>query len=115
MPAMPFVFLSLSLSLPNHRPKICLEKCDANISKPLPMVQKTPSAAPIVPEKDLRICESKNRVDLQADASEFKVPNEYEYILKKPAFVKLIKYDNIENVFNTLTSGSQTPVSSSSQ
>lgn len=113
------VWFRLFTLFPNCRPKLCLEKCDANISTKVSTVQlpKTTTTNTIV--IDSPICQSNTDcIDLTNDdeqpkadhsalhSSDIKVPKEFEHILQKPVFVKLVKYDDIEKVFNG--PGSQT-------
>lgn len=100
----------------NSRPKICLDKCDKNLSENVSMdqPQQTDAANNNNKANDSPVCQNSICIDLtdgetkaddnppkqqQQQPSEIKVPKEYEHILQRPAFVKLIKYENIEEKF----------------
>lgn len=112
------IMANIFYSLINYRPKLCLEKCDANISTKVLMVHQPPTTATNTLANDSPVCPNNNCIDLTTDedkpakvdqpavnSSDIKVPKQYEHILQKPAFVKLIKYDNIEKELKT--SGTQ--------
>lgn len=97
----------------NYRPKICIEKCDADKSKQRAK-ENEQSAAQIAPTKDLSTCENSTHAvdltetdDVPIHSSEIKVPAEYEHILKRPVYVQLIKYKNIEEMLKSPTSEAQ--------
>lgn len=111
-------------SLLNCRPKLCLEKCDANMSNKASTIQTsqtTTTDTTITDDSPVVAChETNNYVDLTTDEDkqtkaeqpianslDIKVLKQYEHILQRPAFVKLIKYDNIEKDLKTST-GSRT-------
>lgn len=105
----------------NSRPKLCLEKCDANISTlkvstvEQPQVTTTTNTTA---EVDSAVFPNNNCIDLNADedkdakadqpaavqqeqqtvqSSDFKVPEQYKFILQNPGFVNLIKYDDTKS------------------
>lgn len=87
------------------RPKLCLEKCDANTSIQSSIEQQEQTTASDKTVNDLPTRQNSNGIDLTKtdnspqQLSETTVPKQYEHILRRPAFVKLIKYDNIEDLF----------------
>lgn len=105
------LFISLSLSC---RPKLCIEKCDANVSlmsKTFVVPNASSNAATSETSTNSSSVSSKSEGDSivkQATPTpiedekrtlDTQVPNKYQDILKKSPFVKLIKYDNIEEAF----------------
>lgn len=112
----PLALLQRTILFPSLscRPKLCIEKCDANVSlmsKTFVVPNSSSNAATSETSTNSSSVSSKSEGDSivkqvtptpiedEKRTLDTQVPNKFQDILKKSPFVKLIKYDNIEEAF----------------